>query len=411
MGKAGWAILDHGSFAIANFLLNLLLARWLSTTDYGVFTVGYGIFLLFGTIHSALVTEPLVVFGAGRHQQNISRYIEAVLIGNFRVTAFTSLLLLIGALLFAVFENHSIALCLLTLAFVSPLILMQWMMRRASYLCSDGSLAARAGLGYVAILLPGAVFLNNYNLLSFVAALLLMGIASLVTGSWIIFRLKLAIVPGRWTEFREEIYSHWNYGRWSIGTGAMGWATGNLYYLILPIWGGLEATAAFRALQNFLLPILHLAVGLVSVLLPVLVRARQSNQFPIVIYRIIIVTLFLSCLYWFGIANFGEDILRWSYGGKYMEHAELFWILGLTAVCFGMAFVLRLVLLALEKPESVFKAYLVSTVFIVTAGVAIVMSWNIWGAAFVMLVSLAITAVIMAVFVYLEIQRLRGDMV
>ena len=139
-------------------------------------------------------------------------------------------------------------------------------------------------------------------------------------------------------------------------------------------------------------------------LLPILVKARESKRFPILISRLIIAAFSLSSLYWFGITHFGEHILLWSYGGKYLEYKDLFWILGLTAVCYGMVFISRLVLLALEKPDSVFKAYLVSTVFIMTGGLAVVIIWDVWGAALIMLVSLAISAVIMAGMAYLEIK-------
>ena len=62
--KGSLAILDQGLFAWAHFLLSILLARWLTPTEYGAFALAYSIFLLFGAFHTALLTEPMMVFGA-----------------------------------------------------------------------------------------------------------------------------------------------------------------------------------------------------------------------------------------------------------------------------------------------------------------------------------------------------------
>ena len=49
---------------------------------------------------------------------------------------------------------------------------------------------------------------------------------------------------------------HLRLGRWSSGSVLLSWIGMNVPYLFLPVWGGLEAAAAYRALSNLLLPVL-----------------------------------------------------------------------------------------------------------------------------------------------------------
>ena len=79
LSKGAWSVMEQGFFAFSNFLLVLLLARWLDPQDYGWFTVSYSIFLFLATIHTSLFTEPMLVFGDGRfyHQQSV--YFKALL--------------------------------------------------------------------------------------------------------------------------------------------------------------------------------------------------------------------------------------------------------------------------------------------------------------------------------------------
>ena len=43
--KGCLAVADQGVFAVSNFLLNILLARWLAPADYGAFALAYSVFL------------------------------------------------------------------------------------------------------------------------------------------------------------------------------------------------------------------------------------------------------------------------------------------------------------------------------------------------------------------------------
>src|SRR5829696_8092535 len=79
--KGFWAVADQGLFATSNFVLNIMLARWLSPQDYGAFAAMFAVFLLVGTIHTGLLTEPMLVFGSARYKDRLSEYLGTLLGG------------------------------------------------------------------------------------------------------------------------------------------------------------------------------------------------------------------------------------------------------------------------------------------------------------------------------------------
>jgi O-antigen/teichoic acid export membrane protein len=98
LGKGFWAVTDQGLFASTNFVLNVLLTRWLTPQDYGVFTVAFAVFLFFGTFHTALLTEPMLILGPGRYRGRLSEYLDTLLYGHFGFATLCSLLLLLAGL-------------------------------------------------------------------------------------------------------------------------------------------------------------------------------------------------------------------------------------------------------------------------------------------------------------------------
>jgi hypothetical protein len=56
-----WLLCDQGIFAMINFLLNIMFARWLTPEEYGLFGVSFSGFILLTGLHWTAVLEPLLV--------------------------------------------------------------------------------------------------------------------------------------------------------------------------------------------------------------------------------------------------------------------------------------------------------------------------------------------------------------
>jgi O-antigen/teichoic acid export membrane protein len=59
--RVAWMMVEQGVFSSTNFVLNVLFARWLSPTEYGLFAVSFGGFVFMSCIHWGGILEPLLV--------------------------------------------------------------------------------------------------------------------------------------------------------------------------------------------------------------------------------------------------------------------------------------------------------------------------------------------------------------
>lgn len=403
LGKGTWAVADQGLFAVSNFILNIGLARSLAPREYGAFTLGYTVFLLFSTGHTALLSEPMLVFGSGRYRAQSADYIGAVLHGHWLLTALAGVLLLAGGGIVAIIGvEHTLASTLVALAFASPLILFQWLMRRACYVHLQPRLAAQAGLWYIVLLLGGGYLMYRQHWLTSATAIALMAAGSLGSAIWIVVRLRVPMqrVSGARTLYRAAAREHWEYGRWVLGSGVFSWIPQGIYYLLLPLRGGLESTAALKALMNLTMPVLHAYLPLATLLVPALVRTRGHPSFWRTVWLALLFSTLGSLLYWLVLGIVHQPLVNLLYDGRYLDASGLLWLVGLIPVTGAGVGVMGSTLRALERPDQIFWAYVLSSVVAVTAGLGLMFGFGLPGASAGIVLSSLTTAGAMSWFVW-----------
>lgn len=401
LGRGFWAVSDQGLFAMSNFLLNVLLARWLTPESYGAFTLAYAIFLLLGTVHSALLTEPMMVFAPGRYSGRFTSYLETVLNGHWALSALLAAALGITATVMWYAGSTAVAPVVFAMAVVAPFILLQWLMRRTCYARMDPRTAAIAGLGYAVWLIAGAFALYRLEGLSAFSALVLMGLGSLAAGVWLARRVDVRMLSPKDGDLRSEVRrDHWVYGRWAIGTGALGWVPGNVFYVLLPIWAGLEATGALRATFNFLAPVIQASAALGLVLLPALVGVRGTRLFRTRLLTAGALFVLAALAYWLLLGAFHGPLMHWVYGGKYDDFSPLLIVLGALGVSSALLSVGGAALRSVERPDHVFWAYALSSLIAVGLGLALIPGHGVQGAAIALTVSSFVGAAALGFFVW-----------
>ena len=107
---------------------------------------------------------------------------------------------------------------------------------------------------------------------------------------------------------------------------------GNIFTLFLPIWWGLEASAAYKALINMFLPMMHVTTALGAIFLPVLVEKRGLPNFRHLVLLFSIFVVLITVIYWVLLGVFSEVIIRFLYTGKYLEYVDLLWLTGIIPI-------------------------------------------------------------------------------
>ena len=378
--KTFWAIMDQGLFAISNFLLNILLARWLSPRDYGAFTVAYSVFLLCGAFHDALLTEPMMVFGPGRFRSQLQLYLSRLLLPHVIFVLLSSTAVLVCTLLLWTLIGEVPLNVLVAVSVAIPFLLTLWLFRRMSFVHSGPHIAAQSAPLYLTTLLIGIVALNQYRVLSPFPAFAAVTFASICMILLLIYRLNVGLPPDLRSS-RDILNAHWTYGRWALATSVLSWVPSNLYFLLLPIWAGLESSGALRASLNLVMPLMHIFTALGSALLPIFVKSRTRADFTAITCRIFTALLLASVIYWLLVKHFGSIVIQWVYQENYTLYGNFLWVIGLLPVAVAATSVFGNALRALEKPRTLFISYICSTVVTLTAGIWLVANWGVVGAA------------------------------
>ncbi|PAP77969.1 hypothetical protein [Rubrivirga marina] len=377
-----WTVLDQALFAGANFLVNVLLARWLSPEAYGAFTVAFIVFLLAGTVHGGLLIEPMLVFGPERFKGRTGAYLRALLSGHARFSmAAGAVLASIGAVVWVV-GSPALGALFVTLAVAQGAILGLWLMRRACYVVSRPSWAAGAGVVYLVLLVSGALGLNHVGWLSGPAALGLMAATSLVAAIVLAVRLGVPVRVPEAGLLADARAAHVEYGRWAAPTGAIEWVQSSIPYLALPLFVGLEGSGSLRAFYNLAMPALMGFSALATLCLPIFVRARAAGEIRPTLRKVGVAFVALALAYGGLTLVGGRAAVAWLYDGQYAVSLPILILLALAPLGAAVANLLVTLVRSAERPSAVFRARVATVAVVSTAGLAVTAAFGVVGALF-----------------------------
>jgi O-antigen/teichoic acid export membrane protein len=388
--------------------VHVLLARWLSTDDYGVFVISFSLLLLATALHNALVAEPVLVFGAGRYSAGFASYLRGALVAHGLATGALCLLLCLGGLVLLCLNLSDLGRALLVLSAAQPFILLLGFARRACYARFRARAAAFGSSIYLLVVLPSVAILSKVGALGVGSALTAMGAAGLLSGGltcWLLLRTTPS--RGSIVAIRDLVREHWAYGRWILATSFTAWVPFNIYYLLLPGAAGLGAVAALRAMENLFAPMLRLTAPVHMLLIPRLAGNRNLRA-SLPIHAPALVLGATACAYWLVLALFQGPIVDLLYGGRYGHAPYLVLCLGVVPVFEVMGGVWRAALKAFERPVLVFRSLLYAVVPGVATGVLLLDSMGAVGAAVGLLVFSGVSAGVACVYCQRE-SRLRRD--
>jgi len=375
--KGFWAVADQGLFAGSNCVLNVMLARWLSPAQYGEFATAFAAFLGLGVIHTALLTEPMLVFSPERYQGRHKQYFGSLIYGHLLVSLAASLILAAGGWYLGRQGQIDLSQALYGFALAGPFILFLWLMRRMCYGQLNPKRAATGGLLYLVLMMAALAGVHHYATLTVISALAITGVSSLIAGLFLGIR-QLDLRPSS-ELMRDVTTEHLRYGRWATATQLLGFIPVNIYYFLLPSLATVEQSGALRALNNLFMPLLQANTALCMLLLPAFVRTQGTRDGKRLHHLSLLVLAGAPCVYWLFMGLLGRQAVNLIYGGKYLEYSGLVWILGIQPVIAGMAGVYASLLKARGKINAVFWGGFVAAFGAVTLGIAMTKWYGLAG--------------------------------
>ncbi len=393
LSKGLWAVLDQGLFALTNFGVSVLLARWLPQRDYGAFAVTFSVLLLMGTVQSALLTEPMLILGPSRFKEHTAAYLHRLTTLHFALSSAMGVVLLGTVAVLGWLRPLPTAGALVALAVSAPAILFLWLARRACYIESRPRLAATGGLAYALLVPAGMVVLLRADALTAASSLLMLGVTSLPVAWWLLFRLGHGQARAGEGVSRSDVgRAHWAYGRWALGSSVLSWVPANAVVLALPLWHSLADAATLRVATTLMLPVLHVQGALAPLLMPALVRARFSGQLRSTARRAGVLFLALGVSSAPVVLVFGAQLAELLFGPRYRLDQATLWLLAAIPLVSAVSGVAGAVLRALERPDRVLWTYVAATAVTCLVGLPLVLRFSVTGALASLLLSAATTA-------------------
>ena len=394
-----YAIIDQGIFSGGNFIINILLARWLLPEEYGAYAFAFSVFLFFAGIQSAIILEPLAVLGATKHESDYGHYVFSLLLIQLTLTLSFSFLLILSSL----FLDPALKTALQGLAISMPFILIQWLFRQAFYTRTQPINAVKISAIYTFILVFITYVAKTINQLNQFNVFLFMGISCLVASALFMhpIGLHLTDLTQVHRKTRSILNESWGYGKWIVAASVLNWISSVSFIPVITIFFSLFLAAAFRSMQNLVLPLQQVLAAVSLLLIPLLSIQGMSGTKGI--KRGISYALFVNCFivisYMVIMLLFKDPIILLLYpDSSYEVFSWLLPWLGLSVLISVFAQVFNVGLRALVFPEGLLWVKLFSAIGYVTIGLFAIWKLNYRGLIIVILVGPIVKSLTSALF-------------
>ena len=397
--RSGLSVLDQGLTSGAGFLLNLFLARCLTSDGYGAFAVGFTTILFLFGFHTALLLEPMSVMGPATYSVQIVEYFLT------HLKLHTVLLIILSAALFLAAgvaawtgAQKELIRALVGSAIALPFLLLLWLVRRMCYVVHRPSMAVWGSGGYLASILLGLWFLRSKDLLDVFSAFLLMAAASIPAAVVLLWQLRLIgrklLCPVSW---KQVLVENWRYGRWLVASTVLFAITSQIQTYVAAGFLGLGAAGTLRAMQipSLLMTQIVTAVGLM--MLPAMAQDFGVGLIDRLRKKAELCTLALTGMavsYALLLAIFAKPLEHILYGGKFAPVSWLVPVLGLVPVFTAFATGFSMALRAVQKPHFDLVANAISAPIGLITAMVFVRAWGVGGAALSMVAGFAAYALV-----------------
>src|SRR6266542_4967051 len=102
--KGGLSIVDQGLYSGANFVLSILLARWLIPANYGIYSIAFAVYQFVFQAHNSLILEPMSVLGPAKMPHRLADYLRDQIKLHFFVSSLGGLFICVVGLLILLFN-------------------------------------------------------------------------------------------------------------------------------------------------------------------------------------------------------------------------------------------------------------------------------------------------------------------
>jgi O-antigen/teichoic acid export membrane protein len=394
------AILDQGAYSGSNFILNILLARWLTQGDYGAFSVAFTVVLFLSGFHNAIQLEPMSVIGPSHYPGELDDYLYAQIRLNFIITipvaflfALTGKILLWGGVVDAYLSQVLVAAGL-----ALPFMLFLWVVRRTYYVRQQPNGALFSSALY-AILLMGGLFVAHYlGMESSMTGFGLMGAASLLSGLVTLLWWRGGFTRGSaFIRMDKVMTSHWHFGKWALAAAALSVAASQIQILMTASMIDLEAAGAFKAMQNLIMPMVQIIAAISIMGLPILSADFGREDYTSLRRKGFLISgalVGLAIMYFCALWLLSVPLDQWLYGGKYSAYVWTIAPLGLAPILIAWTTGYSLIMRSIQRVQFYIISGVASGITGIISSFFLVKAWGITGSVASLVITYSVALIV-----------------
>jgi O-antigen/teichoic acid export membrane protein len=183
--------------------------------------------------------------------------------------------------------------------------------------------------------------------------------------------------------FRDIWFANWNYGKWLVYSSILIALAAQVQIFIVGGLLGLKDAGAFRALQNFIQPVILFFAAISAFLLPSLsydfgkgniAGLKRKGKYLFALF--IIVSLGFELL----LIEYGSALEAIIYGGRFSSYVHLLPVWGLVPIAGVLTYVFYFLLQSIQQPGAILIGSIVWSATSAILSVIFSMKWGIAGA-------------------------------
>ncbi|MEO0470245.1 MAG: hypothetical protein AAF206_11530 [Bacteroidota bacterium] len=384
----------------SNFLIGVLITRWLGLETYGIFALGWMILLFASGVQLAFVIKPMMTFAPRKgyeerlHYESATQWLQ--LLCSLFMTILAALAIPFAAWLAPEWGLEQIG---LALPVAIGAYLMQEFYRRFGFISDRTTTIFWMDLIAYGGSLASLVILHLSGFLSLEIIFWVFAICFSLSTIWGMFAYRLP-----WSSLKDSriiFREHWIFSRWLLGTSLLQFFSSNWFILATASILGPLAVGALRMAQN-LMGLTHILFQMMENVMPVQASKAFASgglgQLKRYMLKMGVASWGIILLILTGVSLFASPLIEWVYGAEQIQHTPVLWGYCLVYAVMTPGYPLRFLLRTLNATSPIFWAYVLSTIFSWLSADYLVENYGIYGA----LAGLGGTQLIMlAVYIWL----------
>lgn len=396
--------LDQILVSGSNFLLGILLARFLGIDLFGQFSLLWLIVLFFSSIQLAFIISPLLTHAPKKNILIRDYYLTNMIYMQF---IFSIICVFILWIIFyfskLITTEYNILefkyfILWMVFAFLCQDFIRRYFIIKVSYfrlilIDMIAYLGQLIGISYL-------LYIDNLNLInSFVS------LSIAFTISFIVGYLQINFKSLKSNHIKLLFLKNWKFSKWLVYSSLLQWGSGNFYILIAGSILGPWSVAVIKVMQNTM-GVFHVIFIALENILPIRFAEIYKNkgyQETIFFFRtqlkygfyIFLALILILIIY-------ANKLILSIYGAEYVSHSYLLFGFMIMYIFIYIGMLQRYILRTIENTKVIFVNYIITTIFSVIASFILIKTLQINGA----IIGMILTQILTSIVFFIEIKKI-----